>query len=226
MMSSVGQPPGEIRATVLDRQAIADFVRGVAEMRRARLENFRAVVEQCIKVNENGASYYEKLLLLDGGTIALSLTLLGALATRTPGAHVPRIAFFCCVCPAWVLLLASIFCCRSLMASFHNINRNLVEQVSLMHSSDLAVELSQLSAKLSKNLQGEIRVETETHDISWFFGGLSSLLNKEAEEGRNKINELTQRAAKVEIRKAAKVATGSTSFALMLLCIFAVKVFA
>jgi hypothetical protein len=225
-MSSPDQPPGEIRATILDKQAIADFVRGVAEMRRARLENVSAVAEQCIKINENGASYYEKLLLLDGGTIALSLTLLGALATRTPGEHVPRIAFFCCVCPAWVLLLTSIFCCRSLMASFHNINRNLVEQVSLKHSSDLAVELSHLSAKLSKNLQGEIRLETETYDISWFFGGLSSLLSKEAAEGQKKINELTQRAAKVEMRRAAKIATRSTYLALILLCFFGVKVFA
>lgn len=215
-----------MRARILDKQAIADVVRGVGEMRRARFENFRAVVEQCIKINENGASYYEKLLLLDGGTIALSLTLLGALTTRTTGGHVPRIAFFCCVCPAWALLLTSIFCCRRLMASFHNINRSLVEQVSLVHSSDLATELSHLSNKLSKNLDGEIRLEEETHDISWFFGGLSTLLSREAEEGRNKISELTQRAARVEIRKAAKIATGSTFLALILLCIFAVRVFA
>ena len=47
-MSSADQPPGEIRATILDRQATADFVRGVAEMRRTRLENARAVAEQCI----------------------------------------------------------------------------------------------------------------------------------------------------------------------------------
>jgi hypothetical protein len=225
-MSNPDQSPGEVRATILDQQAAEDFVRSVGEMRRARFDNFRAVVEQCIKINENGASYFEKLLLLDGGTIALSLTLLGALATRTPGGHVPRIPFFWCVCPAWILLLASINCCRSLMASFHSINRNLVEQVSLMHSSNLALDLGHLSTKLSKNLQGEIRLETETYDISWLFGGMSSLLSKEAAEARNKINELTQLGAKVETKTAAKIATASTSVALILLCIFAVRVFA
>jgi hypothetical protein len=179
-----------------------------------------------LKVNEHGASYYEKLLFLDGGTIALSLTLLGALSTRTPGGHVPRIAFFCYVCPAWVLLLTSIFCCRSLMALFHNINRDLVEQVSLTYSSNFALDLGRLSTKLSKSLQGEVKLDTETVDISWFFAGLSSLLSNEANEARNRISELVQRAAKVETRTAAKIATAGTYLAFILLCVFAVEVFA
>lgn len=225
-MSGPDQPVGEIRATILDKQASENFVRGFGELRHARFDSFRAVIEQCMKVNENGASFYEKLLLLDGGTIALSLTLLGALAAHPPDGHIPKAAFFWCVCPAWALLLTSIGCCRRLMGLFHSINRNLVEQVSLMHSNNLALDLSGLSSKVSKGLQGELILDAETHDLSWFFGGLSKLLEKEAGAALNRINELAGRAAKAETKTAAKVATYSTYLAFILLCIFAVKVFA
>jgi hypothetical protein len=72
----------------------------------------------------------------------------------------------------------------------------------------------------------EIRIDTETFGMTWFFEGLSSLLRKEAQQGRTKIGELAARAAKVEIRTAQKIATRSTYVAFALLCAFAIKVFA
>jgi hypothetical protein len=125
-------PPGEIGITVSDWQGLQDFFREFRELRRSQLDNASSVLENCFKVNQAGASFYEKLILLDGGTIALSLSLLGAHAT---GGHLPKYSLYCFVCPAWVLLLVSIFFCWHRIAQFHNLNKILVQQFSAFSSA-------------------------------------------------------------------------------------------
>ena len=59
------------------------------------------LLDKAFRVNENGASFYEKLILFDVGTIALSLTLLGQIVAHTSGGHVPKHPFIWFLCPAW-----------------------------------------------------------------------------------------------------------------------------
>lgn len=84
-MSDPDESPGYIRLTADDFKAMEELFREFRDARRLYLESVLSMTDRAIKSNESGAHYYERLVVLDGGTIALSLTLLGALISHLPG---------------------------------------------------------------------------------------------------------------------------------------------
>jgi hypothetical protein len=182
-------------------------------------------VERSVHYHEQAAAFYEKLLLLDGGTIALSLTFLGALHTAAAQSHIPRQAFLWLVCPAWVLLLTSMQACRYLMAAFQNANRHLLESASSL-SSNLDLDALAATARIfTKAAQAQLVTETETLDLAEFFTKYAAVLTKLARDASDKYLELLGSAQKIGTRAAGTIASLSTSAALILLCVFAITVF-
>jgi hypothetical protein len=129
-------------------------------MRRAYLENALKILDKMFKAHENGAAFYEKLILFDVGTIALSLTLLGQIVAHTLGGHVPRHPFLWFLCPAWFLLLVSIQCCTQRIVGFHNVNLVLTQQMSILFADNHAQHLRVLLPRLSAAI-GEIPLTDE-----------------------------------------------------------------
>ena len=60
-------------------------------------------------LTKNLSAFYERLLLVDVGTIGLSVTALTSFLPRASGAYFPRGTFLWIVAPAWILVLLSIF---------------------------------------------------------------------------------------------------------------------
>lgn len=216
-------PPDEIKITVSDWQGLQEFFREFKELRRSLLDNASSLLENGFRVNQAGASFYEKLILLDGGTIALSLSLLGA---HAPGGHIPKHALYSLVCPAWVLLLLSIFFCWHRIAQFHNLNKNLAQQFAALSSTYYLQYFGILTTKFSRLTQGEIRIETEKYDFSSIMSGLATLMMKTANDENTKLSDLVKQATeRNEKSRIARFAILATELAFILLCIFAVKIF-
>ena len=65
-----------------DVQAIVEFSREFMAARLSHLDNAFSTLEKSFQANENGASFYEKVILFDGATISLSLSFLGYLTSH------------------------------------------------------------------------------------------------------------------------------------------------
>jgi|CZKY01.1.fsa_nt_gi hypothetical protein len=212
------------------------------EMQRSDVENASKVVDKVFKAHENGAAFYEKLILFDVGTIALSLTLLGQIVAHTPGGHVPRHPFLWFLCPAWFLLLVSIQCCTQRIVGFHNANILLVQQMSTLVSENQMRHLSVIIARLSTAI-GEITLgnehaqqpqfstflqgdsEHKPQTLAAVFSNMNEALGKELQKGSGKADELVQRALQSDTKTgvAARIGIFATTVALVLICIFAVE---
>lgn len=210
-MSEVEGTPREMNFTVADAEGFKDCHRQFVEERRLWMQSASSRFDKLIRLNENRASFYEKLILLDGGTIALSLTLLGGFISRTPAIHLPRQSFLYLACPAWVLLLISIQGCWATIAQFNSANYFLIEQFYTFsnnyHAQLMAIQVDKLSGLVPG------------------LSALASSVRKTGSEETAKYDALVKEAAEM-YRKAdlyTGIATLPTTVAFILLCIFAVK---
>jgi hypothetical protein len=150
----------KITINPVDFQKLRDVTDELMKMQLSHSENASKVLDKVFKAHENGASFYEKLILFNVGTIALSLTLLGQIVAHTPGGHVPRHPFIWYLCPAWFLLLVSIQGCAQRIVGFHNANTLLVQQMSTLFSEDHGRHLSVIVARFS-SLVGDLALPNE-----------------------------------------------------------------
>jgi hypothetical protein len=181
-------------------------------------------LDKIFKANENGASFYEKLILFDVGTIGLSLTLLEQIIAHSPGAHVPRHPFLWFLCPAWFLLLISIHGCTRQIISFHNANNLLVSQTSALFAEnylrDVGVVLNRSPAVVMQIPLAQPQPET----VGGVLKAAGEKLIQTANENTSEVNELIQQAVRANkgISIAAKISVFATTVAL-LICIFAIE---
>jgi len=223
-----------------DVEKARELIQESLDVRGSYLENVSKVLDKTVRVHENGASFYEKLILFDVGTIALSLTLLGQLVAHTPGGHVPRHPFLWFLCPAWVLLLVSIQCCAQLILGFHNVNTALVAQMSKLVSDNqanyLRVLITRLSAMigevaLSKEQAQQLRFSTspqanpeqKAQTLSEVFANMNEALVKALQDSSG-VNQLLLKLEKDSKKTAAgRISIGAVTLALVLICIFAIE---
>jgi hypothetical protein len=189
------------------------------------LENTSKLLDKIFKANENGASFYEKLILFDVGTIALSLTLLEQIVAHSPGAHVPRHPFLWFLCPAWFLLLVSIQCCAQRIVSFHNANTLLIQQISAVSAENYIRDVSVLVGRIPAVVGGIPLTQSEPKTVGEVLKKSGEALVNAANENTGKANEILQQAAHRDKRTgiAARIGVIATTTALLLICIFAIR---
>lgn len=111
-----------------------------------------AGADRVIKIGELSISFHEKIMLLDGGAIVLSLSLIGALLPHAPHLAAHK-SFLWLVCPAWLLLLYSIYCCWQRMAATQVMNLHLVTAMSSecagLHIQQLRIMTARLRGRLT-----------------------------------------------------------------------------
>jgi len=86
---------------------------------RFRLQIALDFFQKVTEVTRDGTALYEKLILLNGATIALSITFLGYLSSRLAIVHITEKPHLWMVAIAWSLLIASIFCCYHVIVARH-----------------------------------------------------------------------------------------------------------
>jgi hypothetical protein len=88
-------------------EQIKELREALEALRKNKIEFDRADVRTAMDHNRQAATFYEKLCLVNGGTLALSLSLLGPALQYGAGHHLPHRTFLEFVVPAWGLLLIS-----------------------------------------------------------------------------------------------------------------------
>jgi hypothetical protein len=137
------------------------------ELTRWHLEHSSQVLSNLISVHENGVAFYEKVILFDVGTIALSLTFLGQLVAHLPGGHVPRHAFTWLLCPAWFLLLISIQCSVQRIVGLHNLNLLLVHQLSTSIAEEAGQRMRIITTRFNDAIGNFQFSKYQVKDISY-----------------------------------------------------------
>jgi hypothetical protein len=209
--------------------SVENFLTAITELREAQfshLTSASALAETIVKVNENGASFYEKIILFDSATIVLSLSFLGALSSHMPGGHLPRHPITWLLCPSWALFLFSIYFFSRHIVTFHNLNVRLVKQLSSLSSSVHYGHIASLIRKASQLVEGEIITKNDPPiDVGELFSAASEALQKIAVDEGKAIEKLIEESTKESRSSGAWARLGylATTLALILLCVFAIE---
>jgi hypothetical protein len=226
---------GDLPTNSVDTQKLREATDQLLEVQREYTSSIFQLFEKMFKAHENGAAFYEKLIVFNVGTIALSLTLLGQLVAHFPGGHAPRSPFLHFLCPAWILLLLSIYCCARRITGFHNTNILLMRQMSALIEENRVRHVDvilqrvtgflknvKLSLEQTQQLYGATQQTQET--LSAVFLKLRETMNKEWKGQADKLNAVIKEALQSKVTsRAARIATLATTFALLLICIFAIQ---
>ncbi len=110
---------GQMHIHSFDREKIKAFYEELVGARRSTIEDSRSEFERVLRLWELRVGFTEKLILLDAGTFALTLSFLGALGSHSAARHAsPFLLPILYI--AWGFLLISIVC-----GGLHNIFRML-----------------------------------------------------------------------------------------------------
>jgi len=185
----------------------------------ARVADLDKINERFIKTSEMRISFHDKLMLLCGGSFALSLTFLSSLhrASSQPLKSMKAVEW------AWVLLLVSI-----VFSWLHNIARSAaVEQYAIVNSTVVGGRLIRRLSKLL-GLAGSVfgkAIETPKVGLSGTFTKLAEMLVGEVKsiyERTGKHTDASNRMSKIAGACGA-LAVLAVLVSFTLLIVFAIK---
>ena len=209
--------PEHLAAFVELRKELLNELKEQAQEERDKADTMFAISQQSI-------GFFEKLTVLDGGTFALSLTLLSALSSHIhhpapPGLNLGWLY------AAWICLLLSIVMCL--------VHNNMVHaQASTVHSMALSNTIAArhtiqqvTTTNLSRLMSGTVQVDGKVIDLKDMFVNLGKALN-DSRIQQNKLQfDLWPKVQEFEktARHVGAVAVWLTWIALLLILVFAMR---
>jgi hypothetical protein len=158
------------------RDDVKDLLRELDDFQRYQIQLSLDLFDRVSRLNEQGNSVYEKLILVDGAAIALSITFLASLSSRLSAIHASHSFPLWMVGVSWVLLLLSIHSAYRVITIRHNhifyayrIAAETAQSYIHQHSAMNSVELGKRLAKV------ELPNGTGTLDFSKAFEALAEL---------------------------------------------------
>lgn len=191
------------------------------EAQRLFLESEDSSTDGKIAYNEGAASLYQKLLVLDGATIALSITFLGGLLSLSGGGHPMRHPSMLLVCVGWILLLGSMYSCWHYMISLKNSNAHMLKAADALryHVQSLLLAFRTGSA-LGPTAE---MPSSDVESIRKLSEHFLRLTKEQWRKHQEAIDAATKSGRKEFVLQ--QTAFWCTAAGLILLCIFALKTF-
>ncbi|HEV2379970.1 MAG TPA: hypothetical protein VG206_09275 [Terriglobia bacterium] len=192
------------------------FVREFLEGTRHLAETAASAIDGAVKYNERASLLYEKLVVLDGATIALSITFLGGLLSLSGGGHIVRHPSLWFVSAAWAFLLSSMYFCWHVIQRFLQVNRAVLQQgeATIGQANLLLLKaLADMPPRVTQHQQIEM-ICSLSGDLAQMIRDVGVIQKKAVED-----------AAKASSKSKAfqSIAFLCTSTGLFLLCVFALK---
>ena len=155
-----------LKVTPQQAQRLTELREELDSFQKSQFEEWQADIDDFIKTSGLRISFFDKLILLAGGTFALSFTFLGALQRRVaPGTARPlsglRSFEF-----AWVMLLLCIVC-----SWLHNLLRSTaVENLVAWKATKVAATQHRMSGQIIQRIASLFRaMEVSSPNLSdWF----------------------------------------------------------
>jgi hypothetical protein len=204
--------------TVGDRAVVLSLFKDFHESYRYYLRDFASLVDKNLEVNKQIAAFYERIMLLDVGTIALSVTALISLVPRFSSGQFPKQTFLWYIVPAWSLLFVSTVACRVVIQN--TVKANLLsydewsDAVIKYNAGVIAVQLT----KMTQAMTGTVTLNSKDVDVAQTFAAYAESLKK-AMTAQPQQTEDTVNTAPFWVG----VAITTAQIGLLLLCISAVR---
>ena len=187
---------------------------------RLRLASRSQLFDQSLKVMTEVTNVYEKMILLDGAVIGVSITYLTSLLSRLGTFHVSSTSSLWMVEVSWLLSIVSMyFNFRVIVKRHSEIHIMLVnlssEQMNYFHGR-MGVHMT----TMAHLVKGTVSLGGEEVDIASLPGLISKeheLLAKQVEKAKNDL------AITHKERPAAIIAFICTLLSIIFLCIFAIR---
>jgi hypothetical protein len=192
---------------------------------QGNLDTLSTSFERASDLNKQLSAFHERLLLIDLGTIGLSVTALTSVASKVAMVGFRKYLIVVLVGLAWCLLLLSAFMCRSIMNDYLAANRKLYEEWRLTIFESIHLRISVDFQRMCLAFKGTIQVEGKTVDPAAVFNEAAAAIRSQSAEAKRAHLEKTLQTGGAK----ESLSTGETSqhairymqWALMLLALSA-----
>ena len=167
-----------------DEAKFSPLFDNVRSSMRNNLDSFSTSIEKASDLNKQQSAFHERILLIDLGTIGLSVTALTSVASKVAMIGLRKYLVVVLVVIAWGLLLLSAFLCRSIMNDLLAANRKLYEAWRLTVFESHGSLISQDFLRLSSALTGTIQMEDKTVDAAAFLRNAATEMRSTFTEAR------------------------------------------
>jgi hypothetical protein len=132
----------------LDYAKVSAKVDNLRDSMRRYADSITTSVEKASDLNKQVSEFHERLLLIDLGTIGLSVTALTSVASKVAMVGSWKYVVIVPVGFAWCLLLLSAFICRKIMNDYLAANRKLYDEwrmtVTESHAEHITLDIQRL----------------------------------------------------------------------------------
>lgn len=188
----------------VDYAKVSAMLDNLRSSMRSYMDSVTTSVEKATDVNKQFSAFHERLLLIDLGTIGLSVTALTSVASKVAMIGLWKYVVIVPVGFAWFLLLLSAFMCRKIMNIFLAANRTLYDEWRTTVFESRCEHIIQDVQKLAIVMNGAIpkeKIEEEAAKIrSEFAEARQAHLEKTLKMGGAEETLTTAEASRLAIR--------------------------
>jgi hypothetical protein len=204
----------------IDVHSIDEVGDSMYEVLHSYMTSRSSAVYAAIALNEKACAFYERMIIADSAILALSLSFVNTLISRSSAAHIPKHLFYSLVCAAWGLLLVAIFLGLHCIAHFHRVNAGLLVWARSLsdeyHTHHLGMLMQRLAWTMTPVAAEEVRKQISSNGTEAMASATEIRSGGDA-----KLNDLVGESRKYN--RLSRLLMLCTVVAVILLCIFAVK---
>jgi hypothetical protein len=178
----------------IDHARVSEVFDSFRSSTRRYMDSATTSFDKATEVNKQASAFHERLLLIDLGTIGLSVTALTSVASKVAMVGFRKYLIIVLVGLAWCLLLLSAFLCRAIMNDYLAANRKLYEDWKVMVLESAGEHISQDIERLSTVISGVIQI--------------SAIQKEDAESAATKLRSIHAEARRAHLEKTLQ--TGGT----------------
>jgi hypothetical protein len=215
--------PEDVPLGITNMDAARRVANDIESYQRFRIQTAMELCEKLLKQVDAGTALYEKLILLDGAIIALSITFLGSLSTHLTTAHVGTRPHLWLVAVSWLLLIMSVYCCHRVIVDRHGASYRVLTKLSSECHQYMYQRTGILLSSVGAVFTGEVPIGAERVQISKIMEQLNVALKQEGETVAKRMDDyITEGKKTYKEGLFAHAATGFTILAVVLLCAFTI----
>ncbi len=162
-------PEAQERPLISDPEKMSRYVDHLRESFWNYMDLSLKSMEKGSELNKQLSALYERIMLINYGTIGLSVSALTAITGKVTLHHGIEVSVISIVAVGWVLLILSAFLCRSLMHYYVAANKCLFCEWQLFSSQMTASQVAFDLQRLSIPLNGFIEIEGKRVDTQVYW---------------------------------------------------------
>lgn len=203
---------------------VKELFRDFDNFRRFQLEIAAKFYDKTSDYVSSGTGLYEKLIVLNGATIALSISFIGFLSSRVTAAHFVEKPHLWMVAVAWSLLILSIYFSYQVIVHRRSVLLRFLHKTSKEHAAYGHQRLGVLLQAIASLGTGTFELGGKEVDFAKTFQAMKAAVDEEHQKVQTRFEDLIKPKTN-EIGEGvwATLAVWSTIIAVAFLCTFTIR---